>query len=57
MNTGEHQAFTAYIGIDWADRKHDVCIQPAKGGVDRIFRWIQSMLHISKAEACRKRYD
>ena len=30
MNTGEHQSFTAYIGIDWADRKHDVCIQPAK---------------------------
>jgi transposase len=30
MNTGNSQIFTAYIGIDWADRKHDVCIQPAK---------------------------
>ena len=33
MNTGEHQAYTAYIGIDWADRKHDVCIQPAKAEI------------------------
>ena len=21
--------FTAFIGIDWADTKHDICVQPA----------------------------
>ena len=26
MNTLE---FTAFIGIDWSDTKHDICIQPA----------------------------
>ncbi len=24
--------FAAFIGIDWADRKHDFCLQPASGG-------------------------
>jgi hypothetical protein len=24
--------FTAFIGIDWADTKHDVCIEPSGGG-------------------------
>ena len=24
-------SFTAFIGIDWADSKHDVCIQAADG--------------------------
>jgi transposase len=24
--------FAAFIGIDWADRKHDFCLQPAAGG-------------------------
>ena len=23
------QEFTAFIGIDWADTKHDICLQPA----------------------------
>jgi len=23
--------FTAFIGIDWADRKHDICLQGAHG--------------------------
>jgi hypothetical protein len=22
--------FTAFIGIDWADRKHDICLQGAQ---------------------------
>ena len=25
----EHETFAAFIGIDWADRKHDVCLQEA----------------------------
>lgn len=24
--------FAAFIGIDWADAKHDICLQPAAGG-------------------------
>jgi len=28
--------FTAFIGLDWADTKHDICIQPA-GGLTREF--------------------
>ena len=53
MNRHDDFEFTAYIGIDWSDTKHDICIQP--GGdhareFDRIARqpkaieqWAQSM--------------
>ena len=27
MKTPGKKPFTAYIGIDWADTKHDICIQ------------------------------
>jgi hypothetical protein len=29
MTQGAHEEFAAFIGIDWADRKHDVCLQAA----------------------------
>ena len=29
MNTMTMQPYTAFVGIDWADTKHDVCIQSA----------------------------
>ena len=29
MKQGAPEAFAACIGIDWADRKHDVCLQAA----------------------------
>ena len=32
----ELSAFTAVIGIDWADKKHDVCVQ-ALGCDERKF--------------------
>lgn len=45
--------FTAFIGIDWADLKHDICLQPAgreqrefdsfPHRVDRIEQWAYSM--------------
>jgi transposase len=45
--------FTAFIGIDWADRKHDICLQGAHGErrefariehkVDAIDQWAMSM--------------
>jgi len=47
------QQFAAYVGIDWADTKHDICIQAADGGkrvfecvvhqVSRIDEWAKSM--------------
>jgi transposase len=53
MNTLSTVQFTAYIGIDWADAKHDVCVQAADGEqrefdciphqVDRIEKWAQEM--------------
>ena len=36
MKQLKHSEFTAFIGIDWADTKHDICIQPA-GSTDREF--------------------
>ena len=36
MNTLASFKFTAFIGIDWADTKHDICIQPA-GTEEREF--------------------
>ena len=29
MGSGSDQAFTAFVGIDWADTKHDICVQAA----------------------------
>ena len=49
----ELSQFTAIIGIDWADRKHDVCIQAAASGrrqiyqvphkVDKLDEWARSL--------------
>jgi len=49
----ELSAFTAVIGIDWADKKHDVCVQAAGSDerqfsriphqVDKIDEWAQTM--------------
>jgi len=36
MNTLTDNAFTAYVGIDWADSKHAICVQAA-GGQQREF--------------------
>src|SRR5260370_16560049 len=29
MRSGSDQAFTGFVGIDWADTKHDICVQAA----------------------------
>lgn len=49
----EFSQFTAIIGIDWADKKHDVCVQTLDSSdrriyqishkVDKIDEWAQSM--------------
>lgn len=36
--------FAAHIGLDWADKKHDVCVQFKYG--ERVFHVIE---HISEA--------
>ena len=53
MKTPGNKPFSAFIGIDWADAKHDVCIQAADKEhrefsciphkVDAIHEWAQSL--------------
>ena len=53
MDTYCDDSFTAFVGIDWADTKHDVCIQGAgcehrefdiiAHKVERIDEWVQSL--------------
>jgi len=53
MNTTSNKPYTAFIGIDWADTKHDICIQAAGDEarefdrisykVDAIDDWAQSL--------------
>ena len=33
MNEQEADVYSVYVGIDWADKKHDVCIQPKTSDV------------------------
>ena len=49
MTASMTQHFVAYVGIDWADTKHDICVQAGDGDhrefdciphkVDRIDEW------------------
>jgi transposase len=53
MGTSSNKSFTAFIGMDWADTKHDVCIQAAgeeqrefsciEHKVEAIDAWAQSL--------------
>lgn len=53
MNDIDKTGYTAFVGIDWADTKHDICFQGADGGkrefeviphqVQRIHDWAQTM--------------
>src|SRR6202166_2578292 len=48
MSPLSDQPFTAYVGIDWADIKHDICLQAA-GGTRREFDCIaHQVAHIDK---------
>jgi hypothetical protein len=40
MNSQSNNSYAAYVGIDWADTKHDICIQAADSE-DREFDCIQ----------------
>ncbi len=41
MNQLTDTVYTAYVGIDWAAAKHDICVQAADGG-GREFACISS---------------
>ena len=41
MNQLTDAGYTAYVGIDWAAAKHDICVQAAAGGA-REFACISS---------------
>ena len=53
MNTQNDNSYTAYIGIDWANSKHNICIQSTGNDkrefsqishqVEKIEEWAQSM--------------
>jgi len=55
MKSLSDKPFTAFIGIDWADTKHDICLQAAGSEqhefdciphqVDRIEQWALEMYH------------
>ena len=56
--------FAAFIGIDWADRKHDVCISvPGSAKLERLVlehrpaairAWAEKLREIGRA-SCRER--
>jgi len=53
MNTLKQTPFVAFVGIDWADTKHDICLQSAQDTrrefsciahqVERIDEWARSL--------------
>jgi transposase len=55
MRTHRDDDFTAFIGLDWADAKHDVCLQPAGSDAyefgtfahqpDAIDAWVRALHH------------
>src|SRR6266567_9492884 len=38
MTHVSHEAFAAFVGLDWADAKHDVCLQPAGSATCACFQ-------------------
>ncbi len=48
MKSSASFEFSAFIGIDWADTKHDICIQPAGGGTREFDRIAHQPKHIEQ---------
>ena len=54
MKSPNNESFTAFVGIDWADKKHDICVQSAGSDirefsviphkVEMINDWAQSLI-------------
>ena len=38
MTHGSHEAFAAFVGIDWAEANHDVCLQTAGSATRACFQ-------------------
>jgi len=57
MNSLIQQEFTAFIGIDWADTKHDICLQPAHSQ-QREFDQLPHQVHAieQRAYSLQKRF-
>jgi len=54
MECGSDQTFTAFVGIDWADTKHDICVQAA-GSKRRELACIAHDPEIIESWACSLR--
>src|SRR5271167_4513262 len=54
MGCGTDQAFTAFVGIDWADTEHDICVQ-ATGVKRREFTCIAHEPGIIESWVCSLR--
>jgi hypothetical protein len=42
MTHVSHEAFAAFVGIDWADAKHDGCLQPAASAQRECFQLVHT---------------
>ncbi len=53
----ELSQFTAIIGMDWADKKHDVCVQAADSGQRQIYQVLHKADKIDEwARSLYRRY-
>ena len=44
MRSDKPTMYSVHVGIDWADRKHDVCIVPPGEGREAVCRRVQTAL-------------
>ena len=54
MECGSDQSFTAFVGIDWAETKHDICVLAA-GSKRREMACIAHDPEIIESRACSLR--
>lgn len=40
MSTQTSPAFSAHVGLDWTDAKHDFCLQPGDAGEREFGRFV-----------------
>ena len=52
MGISNNSEFTAYVGIDWADKKHDACVQAAKGNQREFVVIPHQVKSIDEEEEC-----
>ena len=58
MNTATDLEYAAFVGIDWSDRKHDVCLQAAGGKKHEFSELAHRPEAIAQwAQALRQRFE